>query len=79
MSRKRKSVSVTIRMNRDGTYNFRSTGGFDLRKLFPEMRNPAGETVRTTPGESMEAEALTETSSVASASLTGTSGGSDNG
>lgn len=75
MTRKSRGATVTIRMNRDGTYNFKSTGGYDLRKLFPEMRNPAGETVRATPGESMEAEALTETSSVASASPTTSNGG----
>ena len=40
MARKRRGATVTIRMNRDGTYNFRSTGGYDLRTLFPELREP---------------------------------------
>ncbi|WP_421579095.1 hypothetical protein [Shinella sp. M31] len=43
MTRKRKSVTVTMRINRDGSHTYQSTGGFDLRKLFPELRKPAGE------------------------------------
>lgn len=70
---KKRLQTVTIKRNRDGTYNFKSTGGYDLRKLFDapmaaEMPSPAGETVRTTPGQRMEAGSGTETSSVGPAS-----------
>lgn len=42
MARKRKTATVTIRMNRDGTYTFRSRN-YDLRKLFPAHANPEDE------------------------------------
>lgn len=33
MAKKKRSVSVTLKLNKDGTMSMRSTGGFDLRKL----------------------------------------------
>lgn len=36
MSKKPKK-SVTIKMNRDGSITMRSTGGVDLRKVFPNL------------------------------------------
>lgn len=35
MAKRKKNATVTIKLNRDGTRNIKSTGGFDLRKLFP--------------------------------------------
>ncbi|BCH63236.1 hypothetical protein RvVAT039_04520 [Agrobacterium vitis] len=35
MAKKKKPATITMKLNRDGTMNIRSTGGFDLRKLFP--------------------------------------------
>ncbi|WEO73801.1 hypothetical protein [Agrobacterium vitis] len=35
MVKKKKPVTITMKLNRDGTMNIRSTGGFDLHKLFP--------------------------------------------
>ncbi|WP_170973486.1 hypothetical protein [Rhizobium sp. FKY42] len=32
---RKKPVTVSMKLNRDGTMTIRSTGGFDLRKLFP--------------------------------------------
>ena len=32
---RKKTVTVTMKLNKDGTVTYRSTGGFDLRKLFP--------------------------------------------
>lgn len=34
-SPRKKTQTVTIKLNKDGSQTFRSTGGFDLRKLFP--------------------------------------------
>lgn len=34
---KRKSKTVTIKLNKDGTMTFRSTGGVDLRKVVPSL------------------------------------------
>lgn len=33
---KRKSVTVTMKLHKDGTMSMRSTGGFDLRKIMPQ-------------------------------------------
>ncbi len=35
MTKKRK-VTVSVRVSRDGSITYKSTGGFDLRKLFPK-------------------------------------------
>lgn len=35
MGKKGKVQTVSIRQHRNGSMTFRSTGGFDLRKLFP--------------------------------------------
>lgn len=35
MAKKRK-VTVSIKVNRDGSMTYKSTGGFDLRNLFPK-------------------------------------------
>lgn len=32
---RKKPVTVSMKLNKDGTMTVRSTGGFDLRKLFP--------------------------------------------
>lgn len=32
---KRKPVTVTMKLNKNGTMTLRSTGGFDLRKIMP--------------------------------------------
>ena len=55
MALKRKTATVTIKMNRDGTYNFRSRN-YDLRKLFPAQVNAEAETVaEPAPAASPEA------------------------
>lgn len=33
---RKKPVTVSMKLNKDGTMTIRSTGGFDLRKLFPD-------------------------------------------
>lgn len=33
--KKRRPVTVTMKLNKNGTMTMRSTGGFDLRKLAP--------------------------------------------
>lgn len=33
---KKRTATVSIRLNRDGSTTYKSTGGFDLRKLFPK-------------------------------------------
>lgn len=38
---KRKPVTVTMKLNKDGTMTLRSTGGFDLRKIMPPSEAPA--------------------------------------
>ncbi len=38
---KKTQPSVRIRVNRDGTMNIRSYGGVDLRKVLPDLLNPA--------------------------------------
>lgn len=37
MTRKKRNVSVTLKLNKDGTMSMRSTGGYDLRKLIGNM------------------------------------------
>jgi hypothetical protein len=32
---RKKQISVTMKLNKDGTMTLRSTGGFDLRKILP--------------------------------------------
>lgn len=32
---RKKPVTVTMKLNKDGTMTLRSTGGFDLRKILP--------------------------------------------
>lgn len=55
MARKPETSTVTISMNRDGTYNFRSRN-FDLRKLFPAQVKTEAETVaEPAPAASPEA------------------------
>lgn len=35
MTKKKKSQTVTMKLEKDGTITMRSTGGFDLRKIMP--------------------------------------------
>jgi hypothetical protein len=37
MPRKAKTATITIRRHRDGSVTLKATGGFDLRKIFPEL------------------------------------------
>lgn len=38
-AKKKKGVTVTMKLNKDGTMTMRSTGGFDLRKIMPPPTN----------------------------------------
>jgi hypothetical protein len=53
MPRKAKTATVTIRRHRDGSVTLKATGGFDLRKIFPELDNrgvaPATEVLPVEP------------------------------
>jgi hypothetical protein len=51
MAKRKKMKTVTIKLNRDGTVTYRSTGGFNLRKLFTPSELPCG----TAPERSAEA------------------------
>jgi hypothetical protein len=35
--KKAKQVTVTLKLNKNGTMSMRSTGGYDLRKLAPSI------------------------------------------
>lgn len=35
---KKKNVTVTLKLNKNGTMTMRSTGGYDLRKLLPPAK-----------------------------------------
>jgi hypothetical protein len=35
---KKKPVTVSMKLNKDGSVTYRSTGGFDLRMLFPPAK-----------------------------------------
>lgn len=35
--KKGKTVTVTLKLNKDGSMSMRSTGGYDLRKLAPSL------------------------------------------
>lgn len=36
-AKKGKAVTVTLKLNKNGTMSMRSTGGYDLRKLAPSL------------------------------------------
>lgn len=42
MAKGKTTKTVTIKLNRNGTMSFRSTGGYDLRKLFAPSELPFG-------------------------------------
>lgn len=42
-SPRKKTQTVTIKLNKDGSMTMRSTGGFDLRKLFPPAKKEQAE------------------------------------
>lgn len=42
MAKGKTRKTVTIKLNRNGTMTFRSTGGYDLRKLFAPSELPFG-------------------------------------
>lgn len=52
---KKRRATVTIKLNRDGSTTYKSTGGFDLRTLFPKEFGSVNTTSdRTDPADAAE-------------------------